>query len=106
MITASDTAPKPLRDLRNRCLNPGKYAQHLERWLSYFPPQQLYIVDGEVLKSSPVDVMNELQRFLKITPTFNYTTHLKLGVFMYVTYSVSINKILLGSIRRRDFFVR
>lgn len=77
VITASDTAPKPLRDLRNRCLNPGKYAQHLERWLSYFPPQQLHIVDGDVLKSNPMDIMNEIQRFLKITPVFNYTTHLR-----------------------------
>lgn len=72
-----DTAPKPLRDLRNRCLNPGKYAQHLERWLSYYTPQQLHIIDGEQLKSNPVEVMNELQRFLKITPVFDYATHLR-----------------------------
>ncbi|KAJ3653400.1 hypothetical protein Zmor_012654 [Zophobas morio] len=77
VITASDTAPKPLRDLRNRCLNPGKYAQHLERWLTYFSPQSLHIIDGEELKSNPVEVMNELQKFLKITPFFNYTEHLR-----------------------------
>lgn len=77
VITASDTAPKPLRDLRNRCLNPGKYAQHLERWLTYFLPQQLHIIDGDVLKSNPVEVMDDLQKFLKITPTFNYTSHLR-----------------------------
>lgn len=77
VITANDTAPKPLRDLRNRCLNPGKYSQHLERWLSYFSPQQLHIIDGEVLKSDPMEVMNEMQKFLKITPIFNYTTHLR-----------------------------
>lgn len=41
VITADDTSPKQLRDLKNRCLNPGLYAQHLERWLSYFPPQQV-----------------------------------------------------------------
>lgn len=77
VITASDTAPKPLRDLRNRCLNPGKYAQHLERWLTYFAPQNLHIIDGEVLKSNPVEVMNEMQKFLKITPFLNYTEHLR-----------------------------
>ncbi|KAJ8941018.1 hypothetical protein NQ318_006447 [Aromia moschata] len=79
VITASDTAPKPLRDLRNRCLNPGKYAQHLERWMTYFSPQSLHIIDGEELKSNPVEVMNELQKFLKITPFFNYTEHLSKG---------------------------
>lgn len=56
VITASDTAPKPLRDLRNRCLNPGKYAQHLERWLTFYPAQQLHIIDGEQLRINPVDV--------------------------------------------------
>lgn len=81
VITASDTAPKPLRDLRNRCLNPGKYSQHLERWLSYFPPQQLHIINGDTLKSNPIEIMDEIQKFLKITPTFNYTTHLRYGSF-------------------------
>lgn len=77
IITANDTAPKPLRDLRNRCLNPGKYSTHLDRWLSYFPPQQLSIIDGELLKSNPVEIMNELQRFLKITPVVDYSKHLR-----------------------------
>jgi len=77
VITASDTAPKPLRELRNRCLNPGKYSQHLERWLSYYPPQQLHIIDGDQLRSNPVETMNELQRFLKIQPPFDYSRHLR-----------------------------
>ncbi|XP_066991415.1 bifunctional heparan sulfate N-deacetylase/N-sulfotransferase [Anabrus simplex] len=77
VITASDTAPKPLRELRNRCLNPGKYSQHLERWLSYYPSQQLHIIDGDQLRSNPVETMNELQRFLKIQPPFDYSAHLR-----------------------------
>jgi heparan sulfate N-deacetylase/N-sulfotransferase NDST2 len=77
VITATDTAPKSLRDLRNRCLNPGKYAQHMERWLAYYPAQQLHIIDGEQLKQNPIDVMNELQRFLKLTPLFDYSDHLR-----------------------------
>ena len=77
VITASDTAPKPLRDLRNRCLNPGKYAQHLERWLAFYPAQQLHIIDGEQLRLNPIDVMNDLQRFLKIAPIMDYSNHLR-----------------------------
>lgn len=72
-----------------RCLNPGKYAQHLERWLSYYPPQQLHIIDGEQLRQNPVETLHELQRFLKITPAFNYSSHLrydpKKGFFCQVT---------------------
>ncbi|KAH1013852.1 bifunctional heparan sulfate N-deacetylase/N-sulfotransferase isoform X2 [Dendroctonus ponderosae] len=77
VITASDAATKDLRDLRNRCLNPGKYAQHLERWMSYFPQASIHIIDGDQLKSNPIEVMNELQKFLKITPFLNYTEHLR-----------------------------
>lgn len=77
IITASDSAPKALKDLRNRCLNPGKYAQHLERWLAYYAAQQLHIIDGEQLKTHPVDVLTEVQRFLKITPVMDYSNQLR-----------------------------
>lgn len=77
VITATDQSPKALKDLRNRCLNPGKYAQHLERWLAYYTSQQLHIIDGEQLKSNPIDVMNEVQRFLKISPAYDYSTKLR-----------------------------
>ncbi|XP_077300149.1 N-deacetylase and N-sulfotransferase sfl isoform X2 [Arctopsyche grandis] len=77
VITANDTAPKPLRDLRNRCLNPGKYSHHLDRWLMEFAPNQLHIIDGSALRSDPAEVMNALQRFLKITPCIDYSKMLK-----------------------------
>jgi len=40
-------------------------------------PQQLHIIDGEQLRSNPVEVMTELQRFLKVTPPFDYSKHLR-----------------------------
>lgn len=80
IITAGDSAPKAIKDLRNRCLNPGKYAQHLERWLTYYPPQQIHIIDGENLKTDPIEVMNDVQRFLKLTPTINYADHLRFDI--------------------------
>ncbi|XP_065336089.1 bifunctional heparan sulfate N-deacetylase/N-sulfotransferase isoform X1 [Cloeon dipterum] len=77
VITASESSNRPLRDLRNRCLLPGKYSQHLERWLTYYSSSQLFIIDGEELRTAPVDVMNSVQKFLKITPPFDYATHLR-----------------------------
>lgn len=77
VITANKHSVKQLHELRNRCLNPGLYAQHLERWLTYYPPQQLMIIDGEELKSDPVHVMNRLQTFLGITPLFEYNKSLR-----------------------------
>ncbi|KAJ0179766.1 hypothetical protein K1T71_004357 [Dendrolimus kikuchii] len=77
VITANDSAPKPLRDLRNRCLNPGKYSHYLERWLAEYSLHQLHIIDGSLLRSEPATVMNTLQKFLKITPHIDYNKLLK-----------------------------
>ncbi|KAK3889373.1 hypothetical protein Pcinc_006625 [Petrolisthes cinctipes] len=77
VITASDTAPRAVRSLRNKCLVPGMYARHIERWLNHFPSSQINIIDGEELRSDPVYVMNDLQRFLGIQPFYNYTEHLR-----------------------------
>lgn len=43
VISASDMASQNLRALRNRCLTPGLYAQHLVRWLDFFPAKQVKI---------------------------------------------------------------
>ncbi|XP_042891362.1 bifunctional heparan sulfate N-deacetylase/N-sulfotransferase-like isoform X2 [Penaeus japonicus] len=77
VITATDSSPRQLRDLRNKCLNPGMYAKHIERWLDYFPASQLIIIDGEELRNDPVYIMNDLQKFLEIEPFYNYTEHLR-----------------------------
>ncbi|XP_050056596.1 bifunctional heparan sulfate N-deacetylase/N-sulfotransferase [Aphis gossypii] len=78
VITANESVvPKSLRDFRNRCLNPGKYALHIERWLDYFHHNNLHIIDGDQLKSNPVDVLDQFQKFLKITPAFDYSSHIR-----------------------------
>ena len=41
VITAGNGAPVGVRDLKKRCLDPGKYAKHLDRWLKYFSPHQV-----------------------------------------------------------------
>ena len=40
VITAKGTAlTGPMRSLQSRCLEPGKYSTHLERWLNYYKSQ-------------------------------------------------------------------
>jgi len=41
-----NSTSRATRELRRRCLNPGLYAQHLQRWLDYFDISQarLYVV--------------------------------------------------------------
>lgn len=42
----------------------GVYAKHLERWLQYFPLEQMHFVSGERLISDPAGEMAKVQRFL------------------------------------------
>ena len=44
VLTADERMPSQVRDLRNRCLDPGMYAQHLMHWLDYFPARQVSTV--------------------------------------------------------------
>lgn len=42
----------------------GLYAQHLERWLAYFPLSQIHFVSGERLVSDPAFELGRVQDFL------------------------------------------
>uniref|UniRef100_A0A8I3QJT8 [heparan sulfate]-glucosamine N-sulfotransferase n=3 Tax=Canis lupus familiaris TaxID=9615 RepID=A0A8I3QJT8_CANLF len=73
VISAGPRAPSELRALQKRCLVPGWYASHIERWLVYFPPFQLLIIDGQQLRMDPATVMDEVQKFLGVSPHYNYS---------------------------------
>ncbi|XP_048590221.1 bifunctional heparan sulfate N-deacetylase/N-sulfotransferase 4 [Nematostella vectensis] len=62
--------------LGQRSLQPGLYAYHLERWLQHYPAPQILVIDGEVLKADPADVMLEVQQFLG-TNIFDYNAKLR-----------------------------
>ncbi|XP_029962943.1 bifunctional heparan sulfate N-deacetylase/N-sulfotransferase 2 [Salarias fasciatus] len=73
VVTAGPSAPASLLALQRRCLLPGTYAVHLARWLQHYQPNQLHIIDGVLLRSKPAVVMEGVQKFLGVTPVFNYT---------------------------------
>ncbi|OCT97146.1 hypothetical protein XELAEV_18009369mg [Xenopus laevis] len=73
VITAGPHAPAHLKLLQRKCLVPGWYANHIEKWLEYFPPSQLHIIDGQQLRSDPANVMEEVQKFLGVSPYYNYS---------------------------------
>uniref|UniRef100_A0A8C3INN5 [heparan sulfate]-glucosamine N-sulfotransferase n=1 Tax=Chrysemys picta bellii TaxID=8478 RepID=A0A8C3INN5_CHRPI len=73
VITSDHWAPSELRTLQKRCLIPGWYATHIERWLTHFPTSQLLIIDGQQLRSDPATVMEEVQKFLGVSPHYNYS---------------------------------
>uniref|UniRef100_A0A8C3KN16 [heparan sulfate]-glucosamine N-sulfotransferase n=2 Tax=Aves TaxID=8782 RepID=A0A8C3KN16_9CHAR len=73
VITSSHWAPSEIRILQKRCLTPGWYAVHIERWLTHYPASQLLIIDGQQLRSDPATVMDEVQKFLGVSPHYNYS---------------------------------
>ncbi|KAG8454040.1 hypothetical protein GDO86_000611 [Hymenochirus boettgeri] len=73
VITAGPHAPSYIKSLQRKCLVPGWYAVHIEQWLENFPPSQLLIVDGQHLRTDPANVMDEVQRFLGVSPYYNYS---------------------------------
>ncbi|KAG9281193.1 bifunctional heparan sulfate N-deacetylase/N-sulfotransferase 1 [Astyanax mexicanus] len=72
VITASHDAPVKLRILQSRCLVPGWYAVHLERWLTHYHSSQIMVMDGQMLKTEPASVMDRVQKFLGLVNTVNY----------------------------------
>lgn len=73
VITAGPSSNAALLSLHRRCLQPGAYSSHLERWLQHYQPSQLLMVDGVQFRSAPAQVMDGIQKFLGVTPYYNYT---------------------------------
>lgn len=67
-----DSSSHELRTIRNRCLMPGFYSQHLNRWLELYPSRQIIIIDGQWLKLNPGAVMNRLQLILRVKEPLEY----------------------------------
>ncbi|CAI9170695.1 unnamed protein product [Rangifer tarandus platyrhynchus] len=72
VISAGPDASLKLRTLQNRCLVPGWYATHIERWLSAFHANQILVLDGKLLRTEPAKVMDTVQKFLGVTNTIDY----------------------------------
>ncbi|XP_056437836.1 heparan sulfate glucosamine 3-O-sulfotransferase 5-like [Gadus chalcogrammus] len=75
------------------------YTHHLERWLHYFPAEQLHVVDGDRLISDPLPELQLVERFLHLPAAisrsnlyFNATRG-----FYCLRFSLLFNKCLAGS---------
>ncbi|XP_077979522.1 heparan sulfate glucosamine 3-O-sulfotransferase 1-like [Glandiceps talaboti] len=54
----------------NHLINVGIYVKHLQNWLKYFPLEQIHVVDAEIMKTDPYQVMREIETFLSIPQYF------------------------------------
>lgn len=75
-IVTSQTNPELLR-MRTAILRPGHYAEHIGRWMKFYDPKQMLIIDLNDLVNQPINVMNQLQEFLALDHPMQYEKHLR-----------------------------
>jgi hypothetical protein len=60
----------------------GRYAEQLERWLEFFPREQLFVLTSDELRADPADAMSRIAHFLDI-PEYRSATYAMSGVKKY-----------------------
>ena len=74
--SAHKVVQRHVSQLREHCLEPGRYYKHLSRWLSLFKSKAIHLVDGEELQQEPAAALARVQTFLAV-PTMDYNKTLK-----------------------------
>lgn len=62
--------PEALDTFPDKLVSPARYAEHLERWLSEFPRQQLLVLLHDDLVLRPGDVLRQVYTFIGVDPSF------------------------------------
>ncbi len=57
-------------DEDENCIRNSLYANHLVRWLEYFPMKQIHIVDGDNLTKDPAEELQGVERYLGVRHFF------------------------------------
>ena len=60
----------------------GRYAEQLERWLEFFPREQLFVLTSDELRADPADAMSGIAHFLDI-PEYRSATYTMSSVKEY-----------------------
>lgn len=66
VISAKPGAPASLRSLQSRCLIPGLYSTHLERWLTYYHANQVNQANSSGDKSTKEKTENNTTLWLNV----------------------------------------
>ncbi|KAA3677528.1 uncharacterized protein DEA37_0009194, partial [Paragonimus westermani] len=76
-VTAVENLVTVVRRLYDRCLDPGNYALHLKRWLSYFPASQILPIDADRFIQTPAATLKVVQEFLRLPILLNYSEYIE-----------------------------
>ena len=84
IINSINTTNNNLYQLKKYCLEQTElYYNHLKRWLSFFKPQQLFLIDTDLFIKAPIRYLNSLQKFFNIDQIFDYNEKLILKGSQY-----------------------
>jgi hypothetical protein len=72
ILNSNNESDPNMFNLRQRCLIPGLYYEHLSRWLKEFRDLQIYLFSIENFKKEPYLELNNLQKFLGFNTKFNF----------------------------------
>ena len=68
--------------LRQRCLKPGLYYDHLTRWLDLFSRNQIMMIHSELFKRNPYFYLDKMQEVLKFQGFSDYKNKLTVRKFL------------------------
>ncbi|XP_065647853.1 heparan sulfate glucosamine 3-O-sulfotransferase 1 isoform X2 [Hydra vulgaris] len=69
-IFIDGSIPKKI-NINSSLIKIGLYAEHLQRWLKFFPMKQMYFANGDEFIKNPALEMKEIQKFLNIPLVIN-----------------------------------
>jgi hypothetical protein len=90
LLASHVNASAPVKSLRGRCLVPGLYAEHLERWMLHFSAAQVRLIRCKGL----FFVCNDVILGFQLTIYFNVLIEVRVKVCRPNRRSGAINVIL------------
>ena len=69
------------KDVSNSNVAPLFLKKNLGKFI--FPSVQVYVVDGERLRDDPVEVMTQVQSFLRLKPVIDFSKKIKFVVIFF-----------------------
>lgn len=89
-LISKDTSPKNAFDKYPYLLKEGKYVEHLERWLNFFPKENIQLIVLEEAILNPERISQELFQFLGLSSpdkiNFNKVNENKSIKFKWISY--------------------
>ena len=67
------------KDLRLSYVSDGIYFNHIEKWFSLFPKENIHCINVDDLAKAPISVLNKICRFLDL-PEYAFNNYVKKNV--------------------------